>query len=138
MRRLAITSTAIFVALAFLAGGQALAAKAKKSAKKAPKLETVQGEVVKVTSKKGKLTGINLKGENAKVYRVYMNAKSKKMAKEFAGKKVEVSARLIHKGTKKKPVLWLNVKSYKALEDPAAKEAPPKEEGGAAGEGGGE
>ncbi|HUU00121.1 MAG TPA: hypothetical protein VM425_01630 [Myxococcota bacterium] len=140
MKKIAISSTALFVALAFLAGAQALAGKAKPAAKKAAKLQTVQGEVVKLTSKKGKLTGISLKGENEKIYRVYMNAKSKKLAKEFAGKKVEVSAVLTTKGTKKKPVMWLNVKSYKAVEAPAdeepANEPAPKEEGGATEEGG--
>jgi hypothetical protein len=138
MKRIAITSTALFVALAFLAGSQALAGKAKPAAKKGPKLQTVQGEVVKLSSKKGKLIGINLKGENAKIYRVYMNAKGKKLVKELAGKKVKVSAQLIRKGTKKKPIMWLNVKSYKAVEAPAAEEPAAGEGGAATEEGAGE
>lgn len=134
MRRIATVFSVLFVALVLcLSGGQAEAGKKGKSRKMA-KLQTFKGEVVKQASKKGRVIGIRLKGEDGKTYRVYLNAKGKKMAKELAGKKAEVSAALIRKGTKKKPVLWLNVKSYKAIEEP--KEEPAAEEEEA--EGGGD
>jgi hypothetical protein len=127
----------LFVALALcLVGGQALAGTPAKG-KKVAKLETVKGEVVKQEGKKGKLLGIQLKAEDGKIYKVVLNAKSKQMVKELAGKQAEVSAALIRKGTKKKPILWLNVKSFKASEE-EPKEEPAGEEGGAAEEGAGE
>jgi len=127
----------LFVALALcLAGGQALAGKKAKKGKKVAKLETVKGEVVKQANKKGKVIGVQLKGEDGKTYKVYLNGQGRKMAKELAGKQAEVSAALIRKGTKKKPVLWLNVKSFKAVEEP--KEEPAAEEEEAEGGGGDE
>ena len=135
MRRIVTVFSVLFVALALcLAGGDALAGKKGKKGRKVAKLLTFKGEVVKQASKKGRVIGIQLKGEDGKTYRVYLNAKGKKMAKELAGKNAEVSAALIRKGTKKKPVLWLNVKSYKAVEEP--KEEPAAEEERA--EGGGD
>jgi hypothetical protein len=132
MRRIVTVFSVLFVALALcLAGSQALAGK-KAKGKKVAKLETVKGEVVKMANKKGKLIGVQLKGEDGKTYKVYLNAKGKKMAKELAGKKAEVSAALIRKGTKKKPILWLNVKNYKELE-----EEPKDEPAGEGDEGGG-
>ena len=135
MRRIVTVLSLMFVALALcLAGGEALAGKRGKKGRKVAKLMTFKGEVVKQATKKGRVIGIQLKGEDGKNYRVYLNAKGKKMAKELHGKKAEVSAALIRKGTKKKPILWLNVKSYKAVEEP--KEEPAA--GGEGDEGGGD
>lgn len=132
MRRIATVFSLLFVSLALcLAGGQALAGK-KARGKKVAKLETIKGEVVKQANKKGKVIGVQLKGEDGKVYKVYLNTQGKKMAKELAGKQAEVSAALIRKGTRKKPILWLNVKSFKVVEEEPAAEAA---EGGEGGEG---
>jgi len=132
MKRIVTVLSVMFVALALCLSGSV--AQAGKKGKKVAKLTTYKGEVVKQTGKKGKLVGVQLKGEDGKIYKVFLNAKSKKMAKELSGKKAEVSAALIRKGTRKKPILWLNVKSYKAIEEP--KEEPAAE--GDEDEGGGE
>lgn len=129
MKRIVTLVSMLFVALALsLASGQALAG--KKAKPKGPKLTTVKGEVVKQAGKRGALKGIQIKGEDGKTYRVYMNKTGKKMVKQLAGKKAEVSAQLIRKGTKKKPVLWLNVRKFKVVaEAPAeAAEEDPAEE----------
>lgn len=129
MRRILTVLSVMFVALALcLAGSDALAGKKGKKGRKVAKLMTFKGEVVKQATKKGRVIGIRLKGEDGKTYRVYLNAKGKKMAKELHGKKAEISAALIRKGSKKKPVLWLNVKSYKAIEAPKEEPAAGEEE----------
>jgi len=129
MRKIVTVLSVLFVSLALcLAGGEALAGKKAKKGKKVAKLLTFKGEVVKQANKKGRVIGVQLKGEDGKTYRVYLNAKGKKMAKEFAGKQAEVSAALIRKGTRKKPVLWLNVKNFKAIEEPKDEPAAGGEE----------
>jgi hypothetical protein len=133
MRRIVTVFSVLFVALALcLAGGQVLAGKRGKG-RKVARLMTFKGEVVKMANKKGRIIGVQLKGEDGKTYKVYLNAKAKKLAKELAGKKAEISAALIRKGTRKRPVLWLNVKSFKAVE-----EEPKDEPAGEGDEGGGD
>jgi len=123
MKRLVTVFTMLFVALALnLSSGQALAGK-KGKGKKVAKLTTLQGEVVKLTGKKGKLLGIKLKGDDGKVYRVYMNKMGRMMVRKLAGKKAEVSAVRTRKGTRKRPVLWLNVRKFKAVAE-APEDAP--------------
>lgn len=128
MRRIA-SMLAVVLAGLFLVTAQSQAAgktKAKKGTKVA-KLHTVKGEVVELTNKKGRTIGVTLKEDGGKVYKVVFNLKGKQLAKKLAGKKAEVSARVIRKGTKKKPILWLRVMSFKALQEaPAA--AEPEEE----------
>jgi hypothetical protein len=134
MKRIVTVLSVLFVALALcLAGGDALAGKKGRKGRKVAKLMTFKGEVVKQASKKGRVIGIRLKGEDGKIYRVYLNAKGKRMAKELHGKKAVVSAALIRKGSRKKPILWLNVKSYKPVEEPKPEPAA-EEEGADAGE----
>lgn len=132
MKRLVSMLSVLFVALAFcLAGSQAVAAGKKGKAKKVASLQSFKGEVVKLAGKKGALLGINLKADDGKTYRIFKNKKGVKLVKELAGKQAELQARLIRKGTKKKPVLWLDVKEFKPVAEPA-----PAEEEGAGDEGG--
>jgi hypothetical protein len=67
--------------------------------------------------------GVVLKTDDGKTYRVYLNAQAKRLAKQLHGRKAEVRARVIRRGTKKKPSLWLNVKSFKAVQEDEAEPA---------------
>lgn len=123
---------AVVLAGLFLVTAQVQAAgKAKARSRKGTKvakLHTVKGEVVKLTNKKGRTIGAKLKTDDGKIYKVVYNLKGKRLTKKMAGKKVEVAARLIRKGTKKKPVLWLRVKSFKPIDQPRPSGEPGEED----------
>jgi len=133
--------TRILVALAttaFLAGlaGTAMAAtKAKAKAKKGPVVSTVTGDLAKMTNKKGKLVGAQVKDSEGKLFNIILDRQGAKLAKALAGKKVELTGTLSMKGKGKAKKTWLRVKTFKEV---AAAPAEPEEPAGGEGEEGGE
>jgi hypothetical protein len=118
MKRIVSLVGTLFVALCLsLVAGQAMAAGKGKKAKKIAKLPSIKGEVVKKATKKGKLLGLELRADDGKIYKVVLNPKGKMLARKLHGKKAEVQARVIRKGTRKKPVLWLKVKRFKEVKE---------------------
>jgi hypothetical protein len=120
MRKIVSVMGVIFMALCIcLVANQGLAAsknKAKKpAARKAAKTISVKGDIVKQLNAKGKLLGVQLKAEDGKIYKVALNKNGIRLGKQLHGKKAEVFAGLVKRGTKKKPVFWLRVKSFKEM-----------------------
>jgi len=127
MKRIFVSIGVVFVSmLVLLAANDTLAAgknKGKKSvAKKVAPIVTLQGEVSKQVNAKGKLLGVQFRSDVGKSYRVALNRNGVKLGKDLHGKKAEVVANLFVRGTKKRPVEWLQVKKFKEIEEPPAQE----------------
>lgn len=89
-------------------------------------IEWIDGKVKVTKDKEGKITAAVLESmtwdendnEVKVIYKVVMDEKGMKLAKECDGKNVEVSAIV----EKKDKVIWIKVKSYEAMEAEEAAE----------------
>lgn len=131
MKTIAIRLGTLFVSMLFLFAANETYAAGKSVKKKVAKTTaskvTLQGEVSKQANAKGKLTLVEFRSNEGKNYRVALNRNGLKLGKEMHGKKAEVVGIVVVRGTKKKPVEWLQVKTFKEITAPPVQEEEPNE-----------
>lgn len=115
MKKLAAGLGVVFVAFYLLAPGNARAAKKTESHTNIIETVTIRGVVVAHLNEKGKISKARLIAKGGKVYNIALNKNGVRLAKQLNAKEAKVTARLIIKGPRDKPVLWLQVKQFRGF-----------------------
>jgi hypothetical protein len=116
MKKLAAGLGVFFVAVCMvLAAGEALTAEKAKPNKSIVETVVIRGVVVAHLNDKGKISKVQLIAKGGKVYHIALNKNGIKLAKQMNAKEAKVTARLILRRSRKKPVRWLQVKRFRGL-----------------------
>ena len=116
MKKLVASLGVVFIAACMVfAAGRALTADKAKTKRNIVENVVIRGVVVAHLNEKGKISRVQLIAKGGKVYNIALNKNGVKLAKELNAKEAKVTARLFFRGSKKKPVMWLQVKRFRGI-----------------------